>query len=620
MSYTSFSRLLTIPLTLAFLLTPLIFVPFTPNYYLTPQLTFLTALTLTLGLLLASYVLSHREFPFSPSPLTLPLTLFALTTTTTLLTNAEARTESFFSLGLLFYELSLLAYFATLLPTTFLKKTLPTLFFLTTSLLALHSILQLTILHTISALPAFMQTQTFTPTGSPYTTISLLAIALVSSLGSLRSSRSYHRLIRILAATLSLISLIGHTSLALSNSLLPPLLPWRASWSLALDSLKDTHNLFFGTGFANFGLHFNAYRPLYLNATNWWNLTPTTASNELFQLLIVGGLPLLLSLVFLLFKGFAHASKDADPTLLYLLGATTAALCLVPGSIPLYTTLFLTLGLLAATPATRYQVTAPSHLLLSVLLLLVFGSGAYYFSHYLRAELSMFRAASALKQNDSATVYTHTLAASRLLPHMTHYRLSNAQVNLSLGAAHSQKNELSDEEKETISRLVSQSITEAKIATSLRPRDSRTWANLGNTYANLLTVAEKADQFALSAYAQAVALDPGSAPLRAEFGALLTTLAQKATDEKDQASYLSRAGAELQTALQLRPDFAQAAYNLAKVRSLIGDKATAIQILENIIKNLEPDSSVSQLVQKDLDTLRSQSATPSGQANSEVLN
>jgi tetratricopeptide (TPR) repeat protein len=177
----------------------------------------------------------------------------------------------------------------------------------------------------------------------------------------------------------------------------------------------------------------------------------------------------------------------------------------------------------------------------------------------------MRRAQLALTQNDGKAVYDNHRSALGFYPGMSGYNTSFATVNLSLASALSQKSDLTDTDRENIAQLIQQSVQSGKSATSLRPNDAAAWVTLATTYQNLINVAEGSDQFTVDAYARAISLDRANPQLRIQFGGLLMQLGNSAKDEQVKTIYLDRAQNEFQTAIQLKPDYGNAYYNLAKL-------------------------------------------------------
>ena len=598
-----------------------VFGPFTTNYFLFPKLILLAASVLLSLLIFFAPALSAHPFPLVKSRLAFPLFLFNVVLVANLVLNSEGRTEAIFGKITMFVALSILALLLSSLPrSTKTISTLLTTLLASTTILALHSLLQLTVLYSATFLPTYMQTKSFTPTGSPLTTAALLALGLFLSLSLLRHLPhrvSYY--LTLATSFLHTVALVALVAMMLPGQALAPiLLPYSASWSVTLDALKTLRSLTFGVGFANFPTFFTQTKPLFLNTTSLWNTLPQTATSELLQFLATTGILGLATFLLLPFSFLRYHSDSPTTTiLLRLMWATLFLFIFLPGSLPLFTLFFILLGLLGSTDQTWEISSRPVRLTLVTLALIFVGASVYFLSLFVRAELSLQKAQLALQNNDAKTLYEQSLKAVTLLPTMTNYRLSYSRVNLSIATAISQNPSLSDEQKTQISQLLSQAIREAKAATSLTPQSSLAWQNLGSLYRNLINVAQGSDQFAVSAYAQAVSLDPANPALRIEFGGLLYQLAQLTTDNTQKIQLLNRAVQEFSTAIQLKKDYANGYYNLAKAYELAENYQLAYNSLQTALTYLDPASADYAQVTQELEGLKaklpvaSASPTPS---------
>lgn len=597
-------------------LTPLFFLPLTANFFTTPQQILIILVTLILLLGLTFDVLYYRHLPLGLSPIRLALIVFVGVIITGILANPEGRTEALSGQGSLLLALAGFSYFLSLTQKHSPIKSHSVLAFITGSfLLALHGLLQLTILHSSTFIPSYMQDRGFTPTGSPLITASLLVMGAAVAFSAMSTySSSLKKYYAIVAGTCSVITAIAYLSLMLPGGYLAPtLLPLAASWNIMLDAFKNTHNLIFGVGLANFSLLFTSVKPLFLNGTPLWNILPSTASTELFQWLTTTGLLGTSAFLYLIVSGLRQIaqSKSSLTPLSLVFTLSVITLLITPGSVPVYLLFFASLGLISSAGSENILIQKSASFILALTLLTTVGYSGFHLVRLARAEYHMRQARVALASSDARTVYESNLQAVQLIPTMTNYRLSYSQVNLSLAASLSQKEDLSDEEKAKINQLITQSIREAKASTSLRPHDARTWQNLGSIYANLLTVSEGANQFALDAYAQAVALDAGNPSLRLEFGNLLVQLAAGTKEESQKAIYLNRASSEFQTTIQLKPDYANAYYNLAKLLESVGDYSNAYLAMQKAVSLLEPTSPDLTRANTELATIKSKVPSPS---------
>lgn len=583
------------PLTLFFI--PLLFLPFFSNFFGAPKQMLIIAIVLIILMGLVLDILLHKSIPLSQSSLHLPLMVCIGAVMTNLLVNPEGRTEALVGPGSLYLALTILSYFLSMLPRTTKCTSHSVMAIIASStLLALHGILQLTFLYRWNALPGFMQDKGFTLTGSPLITVSTLMLgSMVAFMTAKNLSSARIKYLTIVCGILSLGTALVYGSLMLPEGpLTPTILPFAASWNIMLDALKNAHTVFFGVGMANFSSLYTTVKPLFLNATPFWNILPTTASTEIFQWITTMGILGTAAFIYLIARGFRRItddiSKHAPINIIFIGSALT--FFFTPGSIPIYLLFFVSLGFLEAEGNKHMPIQKSTGFIMSLVLVVAIGFSGYYLIQATRAEYLMYQAAQAFAKKDAKTVYDVYFEAVQLVPTMTNYRLSYAQVNLSLAAGLMQKSDRTDAEKENINHLVTQAINEGKTASVLRPHDVRIWQNLGAIYTNLIPIMTDADTLALDAYNRAVALDANNPALRTEFGAVLMQLVKTTKDKKMQSAYLNGASSEFQTAIQLKSDYPVAYYNLAKLLESVGEYGNATLAMQkavNLLKDTDPN-------------------------------
>lgn len=154
--------------------------------------------------------------------------------------------------------------------------------------------------------------------------------------------------------------------------------------------------------------------------------------------------------------------------------------------------------------------------------------------------------------NRGNTTYQFMSEAIRLHPFEDRYRIAYSQINLALANSIAGKEEITERDRGDIQQLVTQAIREARNAVALNPLQASHWANLANTYRNLINVATGADGWALRSFEQAILLDQNNPQLRVAYGQLLFTLQQ-----------YELAARQFEIAASLKSDFANAYFNLA---------------------------------------------------------
>lgn len=573
-------------------ITPIFFWTLTPNFFHTSKQLLFTSLLLIWLVFIALRSFQQKNLELSLSPLRFGLYAFALAIILNLILNPIARIESIYGPVLTYLSLCLFSYLLTIYGNRSFRPIFVASLLSATSVLSLHTILQLTTLYQVQFLPAYMHSRGFTLTGSLLTTLTLIIIGSVVALYLSLKQPKFRTWTAIITA-LHTVAIV-----ALSISLLPggelalQILPFNASWNIALDAMKNLKSLFFGVGLTQFSSFFKSVKPLFLNTNNYWNLLPTSSSSTLLDLMTTTGLLGIVSFLSLPLLIINLKRDDFFYHLIQLIALISGlALIITPTSFLVLLIFFASLGFLGYKESSVRVLAKATRVIFPLSLL---GLVAYVsFGGYLlvKSEFNMRLAQNALANQDGKKVYEYHLSAIKHLPKMTSYRLSYSQVNLSLASSLSQKNsQLSDPDRQNISKLISQAVREAKFAASLTPNNSTVWQNLGLVYRNLINVAEGADKFAIDSYAQAVALDPANPALRVEFGGLLYQLGSAAKKSEDQSKLYARAQSEFQTAIQLKPDYPNAYYNLAKLLESQGDYQNAVLSLQKSISLLGPDS------------------------------
>lgn len=595
---------------LAFI-TPLFFWTLTPNFFTTPKELFFVVAIVTLLISLAIRTLKTRDLPLYSSPLTIPLIVFILTIIASLVFNPEGRPEALAGKGLTLILLPLMS--LILLTTTHpvkLKHWISTALLSATTILSLHSLLSLSFLSRSPFVPAFMQNVSFTPSGSYLTTLALIIIGLTLSITLLKQSSLTLKNTAAALIVLHTITIVAIVSLMLpGGSLSPTLLPYGASWSIALDALKSIRSLFFGIGISNYSLLYTSVKPLSINATQFWNAIPSTGASELLTLLPTAGILSTLSFLFLMSKGLIW-TKDHDFNLAFI--ATSLAFLIIPASLPLYLLFFLFLAL--AAPRNREETTLSKGTARLLAGLIVLGSTIVIIStgRVYASELLLERSRLAIASGDSQRAYDLHLLSIRYSPKMTSYHLSFAEINFRLASALSQKTDLTDADREIITQLIQQSILSNKRALELRPNSAASWISLAKIYQNLINVADQADRFSLDYYANAISLDRANPLLRLEYGNLLSQLSIAQESGSRKAELAQRAKTEYQTAIQLKPDYANAYFNLAKLSESEGDYPSAVTAMSQVVKYLDPSTTDYAQAVAELETMKAKlpKATP----------
>jgi len=229
-----------------------------------------------------------------------------------------------------------------------------------------------------------------------------------------------------------------------------------------------------------------------------------------------------------------------------------------------------------------------------------------------RAYLAEFYFKKSLAVKNVKEIYDYQRLAIITNPFIERFRLSFSQTNLLIANSLAIKvntpevepnlhdntsgvNELSAQDRQTISKAIQAAIEEAKAAVSLNEKKAANWENLGSVYRNLLNTADGADAWAISSYQRAIVLDPQNPKYRLDLGGVYYAL--KNYDE---------ASRYFEQAITLKPDWPNAHYNLAWTYYQKGSYAKAISSMQTVISLLSRQKNSTELIkaQKDLEEFK----------------
>lgn len=412
-------------------------------------------------------------------------------------------------------------------------------------------------------------------------------------------------------------------------------LPFSTSWKVSASTFRDTP--FLGTGPSTYLFNFTQYKPAEYNLTKFWNIRFDVAHNEFLQILAtLGGLGFL-SLAFLSVMIIAFALKSLNtkdnPFALSLAITGIAAVTLMlfhPTTVVSLTATFLLLAMLMAIhksisgkveelslgiKASKLSDTnlivgdvLPLIIFLPVVVFAIFASWNMY-----KVVLADYNHRMAI---DSAATrgldtYNYLVKAEGLNPMVDLYRTDLAQTNFALANAiatqkgpteASPAGSLTDKDRQDIRQLLSQSINEGRAAVSLSPRNPQNWEILASIYRQVAGVADNALAFSLDAYGRAIQTDPLNPVLRLNVGGIYYA-----------AKNYDLAIRFFSDAANLKPDYANAFYNLSVALRDRGNLNEAQLAAEKVVTLLDPKSADYKAASDYLTDLKARIATGSAQ-------
>lgn len=422
-------------------------------------------------------------------------------------------------------------------------------------------------------------------------------------------------------------------------------LPFNFSWKVSASAFRD--DPFKGTGPSTYLFNFTNYKPAEINvakvsSVNLWNLRFDTAYNEYLQVLgtlgILGFLAFgFFSLIVIVLAWNGLTKKNTSTTLSenFVPAVSISALASlglmaihVTTPVTIVATIFMLAFLMGAHKSISGKVEElflgikaskltginnDASMVLSVVLFIPIILFVIFASFFLvgavRADLH-HRKALTLPVSDGVGIYNNMREATVLNNRIDTYHNDLAQVNFALANSiaaskgpteASPSGSLTDTDKANIQQFLSQSIAESRIATAITPRSAMNWEILASIYRQISGVAQNALQFSLDAYGRAIQQDPLNPQLRLNVGGVYYSV-----KNYDLAIRF------FTDAINLKPDFANAYYNLSVALADKGDFASAIASTERLISLVDPKSQDHEVATKLLQQLKDIQATASG--------
>ncbi len=597
-----------VPLVLAFLM-PLFFLPSTMDFFGFNKLylvSFLASLSLAAWCIRS---LTRGKLIFTLSPSLLPLIVLSIAGIVSSVWISQTKHVSLFGQTTLFASLTII--FITATSSQKNRVLVNSIIF---GLISSATILSLfTILHRFDLLSKIITSdlltdKSFNPTGNIFSALTLTLPVLIATIGYLIVGKN--RLTKSLLFASAIFMIVA--SIINLTLLLPQdgkrvlvLLPYRASWYIAVDTFKNWQTSLLGFGPETYFTTFTRLKPVYLNRDNALWLYRFPESGSFFLTLIstigiIGALSFIVSFIRPAIISIKHRSAHLDnPSFVFLsLSLITSLLAyffvpvgpviLVLGFVSLIalTVEFKLLGLKDVRDLnlsisaksdsaniyheiTKDEKYSPSAFVLPWILTLVsfilLATYWYYAIPAYRASVSAKQAEQMVKTN-SVGAYLKTVNSAKLDPFNTTYPLTLSRFYKAIAVSLLNKKDATEEDKKNATDYIQRAIDSGRMAAKLDPLNTGSYENLANIYSALIGSARGAEDFAVSHFNQAIILDPTNPGLRLQLGALYFNLG-----DTDQALKL------LNQALELKTDWDIPYYNLSAIYKYKKDYPRALQ-------------------------------------------
>jgi Flp pilus assembly protein TadD len=610
---------------------PLFFLPVTQEFFITNKLYLLLFGALLLLLTSTIYFLSSKKLSWKSHPFDGSVILFLLAVALSILVSSPNKFQA-----LLNVNFGLVGIFSLVVLYFYLSRTtIPSIIYhLLSIILSIVTIVFFFQPFKNIALPqnlVFLKNPAFTPVGSQLDLAIFLGFFVVLGIFQIIKQQSNNRTIKqsifnfglltfnLLALFLTLYSLLKPSTGLINQASTLILPPFRLSWYAAVETLKRPLTALFGIGVDNFSSMFTAVKDFTYNQSSLWQVNSfSVGRSTLLHIMTETGLFGLIAFGLLIFNVFQSTMKQSSNlTMKFVIGYLSFVILFFPPSLPLFFLLFLTIALLEKpgtgvinhAPTTQEKSLdlkglMPVYLGVAIVSFVLITGAGYFLGRSYASEYFFKKSLDGYVNNNAKEVYDNQRQAILINPYIERFRTNFSQTNLMIAnniaskanqPATTESTQLTEQDRQTITQAIQAAISEAKAAVTLNPQKADNWENLAAIYRNVLAVAQGADAWTVSAYQRAIVLDPQNPIYRLNLGGVYYTL-------KD----YNQANSMFQQAASLKPDWANARYNLAWSSYQKADYQLAATEMQNVLTLVDPKLNKAdyEKVQKELEEFK----------------
>ncbi|OGK18198.1 hypothetical protein A3G67_01120 [Candidatus Roizmanbacteria bacterium RIFCSPLOWO2_12_FULL_40_12] len=454
---------------------------------------------------------------------------------------------------------------------------------------------------TLSPFLQFLRNPAFTPLGGRVDLAVFLGFFVVAGFADFFGHRRKREVVDIvslvvitIAAGLTIFRIFTPET-AQQAVLLPP---YGVSWHAAVEVLKNPLNALFGVGMDNYSSIFTKAKDVAYNRTPFWTVNSFNISRSgLLQIFTETGILGFLAFGSVLLAGINHIKKGAKEHLFFsaLFIYMLAVLLFLPLSFSVLFLFFVALSLApqqeAETKHFNLGSVLPLYVLVAIIFVGVLGGMFYLVGRAYAAELAFRRSFVGFVNNSARDLYDNQRQAVILNPFVERFRTNFAQTNLLIATSIAQRaaraqgqdaqpKQLTKEERQTVTQAIQAAIQESKATVALNPQKAVNWENLATVYRSIIGAAKGADVWTVSSYQRAIILDPQNPIYRLNLGGAYYNF-----KNYPEAIRL------FEQAVALKPDWANAYYNLAWANFQNGSYDRAIQSMNNVLKLVDKNKS-----------------------------
>lgn len=395
------------------------------------------------------------------------------------------------------------------------------------------------------------------------------------------------------------------TVFQLATTQRPLILPFETGFQTAFAAISQDQgrvllSFLFGSGWGTYMTDFTRFKSQAYNLNPaLWSFTFFRSSSFVLELLATTGFLGTASYLFLVYR-VLRERVFFIPVILGIIASF-----LLPFSYVVLLTFIIVLAIFASLRSLSdtkeysdldfYFIAAKGHegvryaSILPVLVLIVVGgllAGVTYFAaRFTLSDVTFQKALVAASQNNGAATYDLQRQAIGQFPYRDSYYRIFSQTNLalanSLASSQPQGASPSAEVQNNILTLIQQSINSGRTAVNISPLTSLNWNNLSSVYRSLIGFGENAEQFSVVTNQQAIALDPNNPQQYINLGGIYYQLQNWPEAQR-----------QFQIAVTLKPDYANAYYNLGHTlenQNQLQNALQAYQAVKTLVAS-QPDN------------------------------
>lgn len=607
---------------LTFLL-PLVFLPFLPESFEGGKRLIVIALALIGVILFALISFFQRKLVIARTPLNIGFMVLLLSTLVTIVFSAPNKMGALTGTGMFYIACALLFIVGTALLRSRLTSSIVYALGASGVVITLISALDRVGVNLNSMIGAGNSTMSgIFPNGGPLLNTTVLVVALAATLTFFTTARNTVE--KLIAAALSGVMVLG---LLLNASLLlpgqpqsPVLMSFQQSWSIALDVLKNPRTAILGVGTEGYLNAFNILRPVAMNQGEFWFIRYANARSFPLDIVVTHGVFGLIAVAFLGIGILALLRKTQKQDLPIAAATLTIVVLflILPVNVVLFA-LFTLLAMVWASTVRSYalptegadasefalvnaknkaskderQVALGVLGFVSLVLCILSGIALFFNVRSAVAKTVFNQSLDAIRANKAKDAYDLSRRAIQIAPYHEEFRRSFASTNLLIAQGLTQKKDISDDDRKTALTLIQQGINEAKAAVALDPANAANWQTLATVYEALVGAAKQADQWTVAAYVQAIQRAPSDPKLRVDLAGVF-----RRAKNLDQATRL------LEQAVQLKPDYANAYFNLADIAKEVKKEPQQLAYLDKTLTLIKQDDPQYEKIKVEADALR----------------